>query len=101
MGTNEASTLADVRGGAVAGRRTGERGSESSESTDWDGPCWCWWVGIVGGPQFGGCEEGKGSAEGEEICSQGRSLCVVDKISNDRRWMTNGESLIALTKLNL
>ena len=76
MGTNEASTLADVRGGAVAGRRTGERGSESSESTDWDGPCWCRWVGIFGGRQFG-VRKGKGSAEGEEICSRGRSLCVV------------------------
>ena len=77
MGTNEASTLADVRGGAVAGRRTGERGSESSESMDCDGPCWCRWVGIFGGRQFGVRKEGIGC--GRRICSRGRSFCVVIK----------------------
>jgi len=49
IGTREASTLAEVRGGAVAGRRTGEKGGEEmsslslslSESTEReDGPCW-------------------------------------------------------------
>jgi hypothetical protein len=45
MGTNEASVLEEVRGGAVAGRTTGETGSISS-STERDGPCCCFCVGI-------------------------------------------------------